>query len=293
MKTLLVVSVSALLLAGCMKVDMDDCPYNAMLTFRYYGDETSDEFAKMIDGVTLFVFSKEGRLVTTECLTAAALRAYQGINLKLEPGQYRFVCWGNAFECTEFRSENDLPFALLQHPNLAGGIQIPTHDPLYFGSCDLDLPKNDIIMGEVCFAGAHINLEIYTKGAGSSAQVPTIEVQNLSSQYDFTMSVTDRKITCYPEVKYDPEKKAAVARMKTLRFPDDNPVLIDIKSPQDCGQSITVVNLKAFMAANNIHVDGIHEATVRVLVEFTDMGVNITIPDWKNEEIDPEGPGYN
>lgn len=291
LKTLMILSV--LLTTGCIKDDMDKCPYNTMLTFRYCGDQTTDQFAQMIDGVTLYVFSNDGRLVTSQNLSQAELRTYQGVNLKLDPGKYHFVCWGNAFANTQMTSEGALNAAILQHPNLLTGNNISTNDHLYFGSYDLDLPKNDILSGVIDFASAHINLEIYTKGAGTPTQLPAIEVQNLYPQYDFAMTPVGSQVTYNTAVGYDVPKAVAAAKLQVLRFANDNPILIDIKDPQGSGQSITVVNLKDFMANNNIRVDGIHEATVSILIEFGDLGVDVVIPDWGKEEIDPEGPGYN
>ena len=291
LKTLLFLSI--LLLTGCLKNDMDNCPYNLMLAFRYYGNESVDQFSKMINGVTLYVFNDNGRLVDIKNLSRSSLEAQQGINLKLEPGKYRFVCWGNAFAETTFSGESTLSTLLLQHPNQASGLAIPTNDELYYGDLNIDLPKHDIIAEDIVFSSAHIHLEIYTKGSGTSTRLPSMEIQNLHPQYDHTMTTTGSQVTYYPKVKYDPEKKAAFAKLQVLRFADDNPVKIEIKDPDNSGNSIANVNLKEFMVKNNIHVNGIHEATIKVLVEFNDMDISITIPDWKQEDIKPEGPGYN
>lgn len=292
LKALLFLSI--LTLTGCMKNDIDNCPYNVMLSFRYYGDESFDQFSKMIDGVTLYVFSNDGSLVTTENISRQSLLNNPGINLKLQPGNYHFTCWGNAFNETKFTGEDHLSTILLQHPNLISGMPIPTNDQLYFGSLDLELPKDDILAEEVVFSSAHIHLEIYTKGTGTSTQLPTIEIQNLDPQYDCIMNPTScSKVTYCPRVSYDSEKNATAAKLQVLRFSDDNPIKIEIKDPLNGENSIASVNLKDFMAANNIHVNGIHEATVKILVEFNDLGINIIIPKWESEDIGPVGPGYN
>lgn len=291
LKTLLFLSI--LLLTGCMKNDMDKCPYNLMLTFRYYGDESFDQFSKMIDGVTLYVFNNDGRLIDIENLSRQSLETQQGINLKLEPGKYRFVCWGNAFSETTFTGEDNLTTFSLQHPNLNCGLPIPTNDELYHGTLNVDLPKHDILAEEIIFSSAHIHLEIYTKGTGTSTQLPFFEVQNLYPQYDHTMCTTGSCVTYHPVAGYDSEKKAAFAKLQVLRFDDDNPINIEIKDPRGSGNNIATINLKDFMAKNDIHVTGIHEVTVKVLAEFSDLDVNITIPKWETEDIGPEGPGYN
>lgn len=286
--------LSGLLLAGCMKNDMGDCPYNVMLSFRYNGDGPIDRFAEVVDAVTLYVFDSDSKFVCAKTLTESELRAYQGINLKLDPGKYRFVCWGNTFSNTAFVGEEQLQSARLYHPNLFAGREVQTNDPLYFGSEELVLPKDDIIAGEVLFASAHINMEIYTKGVeGMPAKLPPVEVQNLLAQYDFTMTTCGSPMTYYPSVAFDAEKNASVSKLQVMRFADDNPITIDIKDPLDKDNSIARLDLKEFMADNNIHVDGIHEVTIQILVEFGPLDVHITIPDWESEDITPEAPGYN
>ena len=42
------------------------------------------------------------------------------------------------------------------------------------------------------------------------------------------------------------------------------------------------------MEKNDISVDTLPEAAVEMLIEFTDLGVSITIPDWNSSITDPE-----
>lgn len=48
------------------------------------------------------------------------------------------------------------------------------------------------------------------------------------------------------------------------------------------------MDLREYMEKNAISVDGLHEAAVEMLIEFTDLGVSITIPDWSSGTTDPE-----
>lgn len=293
LKTLLIGAV--VLFAGCgIAEDVDDCPYNAILTFRYDGDVSYDIFAEKIDRVALYVFSDDGALVSRMDFSQAQLRDYQGTTLKLNPGHYRIVCWGNAFDNTQIAPEAPRDAARVQHPDLFSGADIATNDHLYYAACDLHLPKNDIISREIAFVSAHINLEIYTRGTGGSAgRLPIYAVNGLCPQYDFDMRTLGAPASYYPAVSFDTAKNAAAAKLQVFRFSDDNPVTIDIRDPQNPAETIYTVNLKEFMAQHDIHVDGVQEATVELLVEFGDLSVDIVIPDWGAEPVGPVGPGYN
>lgn len=293
LKTLLIGAVA--LLAGCnIKEDVSDCPYNAILTFRYDGDVSYDIFAEKIDRVALYVFSDDGALVSRMDFSQEQLRDYQGTTLKLNPGRYRIVCWGNAFDNTQIAPEDPHDEARVQHPDLFSGADIATNDHLYYAACDLHLPKNDIISREIAFVSAHINLEIYTRGTGGSAgRLPIYAVNGLCPQYDFDMRTLGAPASYYPAVSFDTAKNAAAAKLQVFRFSDDNPVTIDIRDPQNPAETIYTVNLKEFMDQNDIHVDGIQEATVELLVEFGDVSVEIVVPDWGEEPVAPGGPGYN
>lgn len=272
----------------------ESCPYNAILTFRYNNDQERDIFAEKIDNVTVFIFSTDGRFITSKVISKPELMENQSTSLDLISGDYHFVCWGNAGENTKFTNTADLLSARLQHPNMITRGNIPTNDHLYFGTCDLSIPDNDILSAEVCFSSAHINLEVYVKGTtGLPDVLPQVEVHNLKPQYDFTMSPLGDETTYYPVSVYDEERHVAATRLQTLRFDDDNPIIIEIKDPQGSGNNIARVDLKEFMAKNKIHVTGIQEATVEILLEFEKLGVTVTVPNWESEEITPEGPDYN
>lgn len=100
-KTLCIL-ITLALPAGCINEDMSDCPppYNTELTFSYSGDRQEPAmFSRMIVGVTLVVFDRAGgERVLDKTVVQADLNRFQGTELYLPAGDYRIVCWGNAFE---------------------------------------------------------------------------------------------------------------------------------------------------------------------------------------------------
>ena len=73
-----------------------------------------------------------------------------------------------------------------------------------------------------------------------------------------------------------------------LRFADDNPVTVTVREPAPDNAVKAAVDLREYMEKNKISVDGLHEAAVEMLIEFTDLGVTISIPDWSSSNTDPE-----
>lgn len=284
---------------GCIKEDMSDCPplSNTELTFSYTGDRQDPAmFARMIDRVTLFVFDRTGgRHILHKTVEKAELNAFQGTELYLPAGDYRIVAWGNAFGNTEILFSS-LSEGRVHAPAYAASGRIATNDHLYYGDYDITVPAAEDLPGKVTgdipFRGAHIDMDIYVKSFGlpsDPATWPVLEIANLMPQYDIRMNAAQPFGTTYhPVVTWDAENKVMAAHFQVLRFADDNPVTVTVREPAPDNTAKATVDLKKYMADNSITVDGKHEAAVRLLIEFTDLGVSVTVPDWEATGTDPE-----
>lgn len=146
--------------------------------------------------------------------------------------------------------------------------------------------------GDIPFRGAHIDMQVYVKGFGQPSEPaawPVIEVGNLMPQYDIQMNaIQPFGTTYYPATAWDAENKVVAACFQVLRFADDNPVTVTVREPSPGNAVKAVVDLKGHMEKNGISVDGRHEAAVSLLIEFTDLGVTVTIPDWSTSITEPE-----
>lgn len=283
------------LLGGCIKEDMSNCPpeFNTELTFSYTGDEGNPAlFAQVFNQVTLFVFNAtDGQLIAenTQVIDKASLTAFQGARLSLDAGKYTIICWGNATnENTEFAQNQTLATGRVHHPNYSKGTAIPTNDHLYYGEYNITVTTAGKVSGEIPFKGAHINMEVFVSGfstQGNAASQPIIECHNLMPQYDLKMNATQPfGTTYYPTVGYDTENKVDAALFQTLRFGDDNTIRIVVKNK--AGETKHTVNLKEYMLTNTIKVDNKNEATVRILIEFSDLGVTVTVPKWNDNDVE-------
>lgn len=157
---------------------MSDCPppFNTELTFSYSGDSQDPAmFSRAIDGVTLFVFDRTGgQQILQKTIAKADLNRFQGTQLYLPAGDYRIVCWGNAFGDTEILSSS-LSQGRIHAPAYGAQTKIPTNDHLYHGDYNITVPAADKmpdkVTGDIPFRGAHIDMEIYVKNFGQSADL--------------------------------------------------------------------------------------------------------------------------
>ena len=169
-KTLCIL-ITLALPAGCINEDMSDCPppYNTELTFSYSGVRLEPAmFSRMSDGVTLVVFDRAGgERVLDKTVVKADLNRFQGTELYLPAGDYRIVCWGNAFDDTELLS-GSLSESRVHAPAYGKGEKIATNDHHYYGECDITVPTtanaSGKVTGDIPFRSAHIDMRIYIKG---------------------------------------------------------------------------------------------------------------------------------
>lgn len=292
---LLSILLVVLTMSGCIKDDQNDCPpaFNALLSFKYAGDnDDAGMFAKMIDGVNLYVFDKSGQFVTKQEIDKSALITLQGTQLNLTPGEYIIVCWGNVFENTKVSDFDVFNSGVVNHPNYnIEGKSIPTNDHLYYGKYEVTVPQSGVVSGEILFKGAHINMEIFVQGLGISGQketYPIIEVRNLMPQYGFDMENRQPLQTTYlPEIFYDEKLMASTVYFQVLRFADDNPIIIDIKDSAT-KEIKASINLKDFILKEGIILKNKNEVTISILIEFADLGIKITVPNWDDTDITPK-----
>lgn len=292
LKSILLCSLAFILLS-CIREDLSECPppINLELTFSYRGDmDDPSMFVHHIDQVTLMVYDENEKMVLSLDLNKNDLTTRQGVELCLEPGNYKIICWGNAHEHTELYQCESFTTGTLHHPSLNKNERIPTNSHLYYGSYNVQIPNKGTVQGDIPFRSAHINVEVYVRNATTttnvSAERTQIEAHNLMPQYNMGMFPTQAySTTYYPETTFNTEKELVQALFQVFRFDDNNPVLIEVKDRS--GQMSCHVQLKRYMADNKISVNSKNEATVAVLVEFTDFGTVIRLPEWIVNEVDP------
>lgn len=292
-------------LAGCVRDDLSDCPpaENAIIRFRYDRGTGQDVFGQYITNTGVAVFTATGDLVTNRLLEPSDLTAFQGVKLSLSPGDYRLVCWGNLYERSVVDCRATLDQSAILHTQRGTGSS-DTDDPMYYAPRIADLsnpdasaflftvPEKGAVDKTIDFTAAHKTLRVYVKGykeqAATPAHCPQIEVTDLASAYDYRMrTYADLPIRFTRRASATDDPAVAASQFHTALFENDNPIFIHIKQASD-GTTVWSVNLRQFLADNNIVLTPGDHDLIEVLVEFREVGVVVTLPNWQETPVIPE-----
>lgn len=283
---LLSMIVTLPLAGGCIRENMDDCKGKVTLRFRYVGDGTTDIFPEKIEHVTMYVYSiADGSLAAIQKYDDNALAAYQGADVMLFPGRYEVVCWGNALdETTINEGEKIAADGYFENTDIA------TNDPLYYGTIEIEVPETLVENNYICdFVCSHVKFRVRVEGFDQTTMgVPSLELTQLASFTDFDNVPSDEERCSYHPVLAagsDGEQTVYTAEFNTLRFNDDNDIMLRLHSDE----TRVVAHefpLADFLHEHNIAVEGVNEVTVPILIRFSPIGV--TIDDWDSVPVNPD-----
>lgn len=284
---LLSMIVTLPLAGGCIRENMDDCKGKVTLRFRYVGDGTTDIFPEKIEHVTMYVYSiADGSLAAIQKYDDNALAAYQGADVMLFPGRYEVVCWGNALEETTIKEGEKIIAADGYFENT----DIATNDPLYYGTIEIEVPETLVENNYICdFVCSHVKFRVRVEGFDQTTMgVPSLELTQLASFTDFDNVPSDEERCSYHPVLAagsDGEQTVYTAEFNTLRFNDDNDIMLRLHSDE----TRVVAHefpLADFLHEHNIAVEGVNEVTVPIRIRFSPIGV--TIDDWDSVPVNPD-----
>lgn len=283
---LLSMIVTLPLAGGCIRENMDDCKGKVTLRFRYVGDGTTDIFPEKIEHVTMYVYSiADGSLAAIQKYDDNALAAYQGADVMLFPGRYEVVCWGNALdETTINEGEKIAANGYFENTDIA------KNDPLYYGTIEIEVPETLVENNYICdFVCSHVKFRVRVEGFDQTTMgVPSLELTQLASFTDFDNVPSDEERCSYHPVLAagsDGEQTVYTAEFNTLRFNDDNDIMLRLHSDE----TRVVAHefpLADFLQEHNIAVEGVNEVTVPILIRFSPIGV--TIDDWDSVPVNPD-----
>lgn len=283
---LLSMIVTLPLAGGCIRENMDDCKGKVTLRFRYVGDGTTDIFPEKIEHVTMYVYSiADGSLAAIHKYDDNALAAYQGADVMLFPGRYEVVCWGNALdETTINEGEKIAADGYFENTDIA------TNDPLYYGTIEIEVPETLVENNYICdFVCSHVKFRVRVEGFDQTTMgVPSLELTQLASFTDFDNVPSDEERCSYHPVLAagsDGEQTVYTAEFNTLRFNDDNDIMLRLHSDE----TRVVAHefpLADFLHEHNIAVEGVNEVTVPIRIRFSPIGV--TIDDWDSVPVNPD-----
>ena len=283
----LVVPLLLLSAAGCINDKEADCD-RTDIHFKYLANRGEDCFPDKIGKVSLYVYGKQGKLERCVSRSQAQLRLRQGVSLNLPTGEYRVVCWGNAFGYTRINNETDLNSAILAPPEYFTGETAVSNDSLYFGSLDIQVQREKHSDHTVYFNSSHIKMKILLAGLDElppsrTGEVPvSIVVDNINPALDFSEQCCRETLPYSPLLVYDRKKKEYIGRFNVTRFGNDNAVKVKLVGQ---GNVLYELELEQYMKQHGICVESVEEVTIGIRFRFNKS--TVTIEPWDEQEIKP------
>jgi hypothetical protein len=298
--------------------ERDDCPppgpgFNIALEFSLPGEDGVDRFLDEIHSVDVFILDSAGGFSRRERVERAALEAYQGLRLRLDPGRYRVTCWGNNAANTAYEG--------LATGATTGGIAYASvvagatgdGDPLYRaprpattratraaaragdghavdGLLALDVPATgDGVTLPVEFSAAHHVVEVRVVGFNGGNSLPGVEIAGLPAGDELLSglslldaSLATRRVTGRKEAVDDGSNShASVATFTTFRFALDDPAVIirvlDGAGNEACPPVVLADAIDPAAPSTAI--------TIYITINFINATVEVTVEGWESNEV--------
>ena len=286
-----------LLLAGglstsCIKEDHSECRNVYRLALSYKGDGQTEIFADKINKVNMYVFDANNVCVASEVLSEADLEARLAVLPALEPGDYKVVCLGNAYQTgVESLSDGGLDQMIFAPEAYLSGDIVTGNDPLYWSMTEYQIaPFNAKQIAQTRtaeFESSHYDVYVEVVGLlpqTKSADAPVIELVGVSPMTDFTNTPKGDPVTYLMDAAHNRDI-GLTAHTCIMRHTDHESVHLRVSYPD--GTLIAEVNFADHIAYNHIDVTQ-QECVIPFRVEISPISVQISTPTWFIENITPE-----
>lgn len=285
--SVLLIAAMAGLSSGCIREDRSDCTCDVLLSFVYTGGGTSDIFPEKIDKVSLYVYSAgDNSLAGTYEFDKSDLTELQGAHIRLVPGDYRIVCWGNAADRTHVHTVYDEAH-VAEPAHLSSGLSFNGTDDLYFSDLEVTVPETLVDVSGVCeFESSHIDMYVKLRGFKNALPTTVKLTHTGCPEYtDFFNSPSSDKCDVEPVIMDDPEEENSYLLVyNVLRFTESEDTDIVLTTADD-GREFYRLSVPEFVDRYGIDVDGKQEARVAIIITLGPTGVDVS--EWNIEDVDP------
>ena len=258
----------------------------------YQGDGETEIFQEKIDRVQMYVFDAKGTCVASERLSDEAVQARVTTLPPLEPGDYRIVCVGNAYETgVEGLSSGKMENITFADMDYITGETVSGNDPLYWSSIDYTIAPYDeykqVETKTTYFASSHFDVTVDIIGVPALTKAsgyPTIELVGVSPQTDFNNKAKGQATTYVMTASHDGNRTLSAVN-NIMRHTNQSSVYLRLADAS--GASLVEVNFAEHIAKHGIDVTK-QECIIPFEIEFSSYEVTVTVPSWYIESVTPE-----
>lgn len=295
---------------SCIRENVDDCETPVELNFLYFGNGIVDIFPERIDSVLMYIYElPSNSLQNTVRLSKDDLLKKQGAKLRLVPGDYRIVCWGNAGDGSVIDTDN---FILTDREHAESGTSDGIEE-LYFGDVFLTVPLTLRPVEEtVVYESSYIMMRVELLGFGnvgnisvnpvngttdagllSDASEPAVILahENHSAHIDFDNNPSDDVKTDYvPELAAHPdEEDSYIAEYLVPKFDNETDADLSVYR-NDTGELFYSRPMSELMDELGIVIDDRNEQMVNLKLSVSVSGgqVIVEVLGWNSEIVYPE-----
>ena len=284
--------VAGALSTSCIKEDHSQCHNVYHLALSYLGDGQTEIFPQKIDRVQMYVFDANNSCVASERLSDADVRARMTTLPPLEPGEYKIICVGNAYETeVEGLSSGNLEEVVFASRDYVAGKTVFGNDPLYWSSIDYTITPYDAYKQSdtrtTTFASSHFDVIVEIEGVPAQTKAsdyPTIELVGVSPQTDFNNKAKGQATTYVMKSVHDGVNTLS-ATGNIMRHTDHEAVYLRLVGAGNA--SLVEVNFAQHIEKHNIDVTK-HECVIPFKIEFKSASISVSVPSWYIENVTPE-----
>jgi hypothetical protein len=287
--------------ASCIREDNSDCHNIYQLALSYLGDGTTEIFPEKIDRVDLYVFDQNSNCISSTCLTEAEMDAQLVTLPPLDPGDYRIVCVGNAYETkVENLESKDLSKITFAAADYINGETVSGNDPLYWSAIDYTIePFSEYKTVETkttYFASSHYDILVEVVNAPANVgKNPKIELVGVAPETDFH-NMAKGQATDYIMDTVRDGVETATAVNNIMRHKNHEDVYLRVTGED--GVEVAKISFADHIRKHPYINTALNECMIPFRIEFgtsdypvyggISADIKITVPSWFIELVKPE-----